>query len=55
MLFCRLLIFFFQYQLSRNAIQVANNLDPDQTRLTVGPDLGRNHLHMFKISRRNSR
>ena len=50
MLFCRLLIFFFQDQLFRKKKNisgispVSNSLDPDQARHFVGPDLGPNCL-----------
>ena len=45
MLFCYLLLIFFQNQLFRknsfrNTIKVSNSLDPDQARHFVGPDLG---------------
>ena len=47
MLFCHLLIFpisTFSKNSIRNTIRVSNNLDPDQARHFVGPDLGPNCL-----------
>ena len=40
---CRLLIF-FKIKFFKNIIRVPNNLDPDQDRRSVGPDLGPNCL-----------
>ena len=52
MLFCRLLILFSQINpdrvfFFRNTIGVSNNLDTDQTRRSVGSDLGPNCLPML--------
>ena len=48
--FCRLLIFFkikFLKNSFRTTIRVSNNLDPDQARHFVGPDLGPYCLQRF--------
>ena len=42
---CRLMIFFKKN--SRNTIRVSNNVDPDQVRHFVRPDLGPNCLQML--------
>ena len=51
MSFCRLLFFFskitFRKFAFRNTIRMSNNLDPDQARRIVGPDLGPNCLQRF--------
>ena len=51
MLFCRLLILFSQINFLdfffRNTIRVSNILDTDQTRRSVGSDLGPNCLQML--------
>ena len=48
MLFCRLLIFFFEKILSGiRTIRVSNSLDPDQAQHVFGPDLGTNCLQML--------
>ena len=50
---CRLMIFFSKFTFSknyfRNTIRVSNSLDPDQTRLYVGPDLGSNCLQSLPV------
>ena len=50
--FCRLLIFFkiiFLKNSFRNNNSVSNSLDPDQDRLSVGPDLGPTCLQRLSI------
>ena len=45
--FCHMLIFSkltFSKNYFRNTIRVSNNMDPDQDRQNVNPDLGRNCL-----------
>ena len=42
--FFSIFFFFFSKNSFRNAIKVSNNLDPDQERNSVGPDLGPNCL-----------
>ena len=43
---CHLLTLTFSKNSFRNTIRVSNDLDPDQDRFSVGPDLGPNHLHL---------
>ena len=53
MLLCRLLIVSkstFLKNYSSNTISVSNNLDPDQARHLVGPDLGSNSLHRLSTA-----
>ena len=38
------LLIFFSKRYFRNTVRVSNNLDPDQARQNVGPDLGPNNL-----------
>ena len=54
---CRLLIFFkinFFKNLFWNTIRVSNNLDPDQDRKNVGPDLGPNCLQRLSADEQRS-
>ena len=49
---CRLMFFFkiiFLKNYFRNTIRVSNSLDPDQTRLYVGADLGTNCLQRLSV------
>ena len=60
MLFGHLFFFFFSKSSFsknsfRNAIRVANSLDPDQARHLVGPDLGPNCLQKLSAEEDTSR